>query len=599
MFKDALKSLGSSVLKAGRETFSAYNPTPENIVHGVFDQLAQQGIANLSYRSPIMASLANVAMENFQKEIAKKQQINEYIKSKEGAWLKPKAQADLGNTATEKQINAEMYRIVDKISSAIKQDGIEATKKSGIFKEYEKFFEQYNAEVSKSMSGVTQEATTSSAPVNNDILNRIEQNTRETANTLDVLTSKENLKGPSSSPDSKNAFIDPLTGMPSVAAAVGSISGTILGKIFDEDMIDKFADKAKSIFSTLTGYLDNEKKVEPVVTKVEPVVTKVKKPVRNSRKTGIESPSIDEILNSISLDLNTDPISNKLIFPTRDNTQESNRERVTKFSEENISESAVELSKTEGTHWENLQTSVDEILKEIKNKEPETTKTEPEIPVKKTGIENAIDSTKDKLIDKLKDAVKSPSAIRTTASGALSTARSAVTAGLGVGGLLGGVAMLGAGAITDSVAGLFGKGNKEIDYKQDDKNWEKMTPVQKLESGAARGVEKAGNFLFMDNMSNEARASRIKAESEFLSDKTPTVTSQRANYSKELAAITAKSIENNKKSVEALPPIVLNNTNNTQSSGSNQPQIIVPSSIRNPDSTFERVQMQDFWPRVN
>ena len=46
-------------------------------------------------------------------------------------------------------------------------------------------------------------------------------------------------------------------------------------------------------------------------------------------------------------------------------------------------------------------------------------------------------------------------------------------------------------------------------------------------------------------------------------------------------------------------PIVVPVPSNNQSSGSNsQSNFMVGTSVRNKDSTFERVQMQDFWPRV-
>ena len=76
--------------------------------------------------------------------------------------------------------------------------------------------------------------------------------------------------------------------------------------------------------------------------------------------------------------------------------------------------------------------------------------------------------------------------------------------------------MLGVGAGVDALAGTMGVGGKEIDAAKDEENWNKMTLLQKAESGLARGIEKTGEFLFMDNMANEAKSRRIKAESEYL-----------------------------------------------------------------------------------
>ena len=77
-----------------------------------------------------------------------------------------------------------------------------------------------------------------------------------------------------------------------------------------------------------------------------------------------------------------------------------------------------------------------------------------------------------------------------------------------------------AGAGVDYLAGQVGVGNKEIDEAQDEANWAKMGFFEKLESGTARGIEKVGSFLSLDNLSNEARASRIKSETEYLKKKT-------------------------------------------------------------------------------
>lgn len=55
-----------------------------------------------------------------------------------------------------------------------------------------------------------------------------------------------------------------------------------------------------------------------------------------------------------------------------------------------------------------------------------------------------------------------------------------------------------------------------------------------------------------------------------------------------------------KAAVKASQPIVINNTTSSPNSAvaQQQPGMIVASNVRNADSTFERVQMQDFWPRV-
>jgi hypothetical protein len=87
-----------------------------------------------------------------------------------------------------------------------------------------------------------------------------------------------------------------------------------------------------------------------------------------------------------------------------------------------------------------------------------------------------------------------------------------------------GVAVAG-GAAVDYGLGKLGVGkDKEgndlkVDTAQDDANWAKMSMGQKIQSGVGRGIEKVGSALFLDNMSREAQADRIKNETEYFKDK--------------------------------------------------------------------------------
>jgi len=87
--------------------------------------------------------------------------------------------------------------------------------------------------------------------------------------------------------------------------------------------------------------------------------------------------------------------------------------------------------------------------------------------------------------------------------------------GAGAAGLLarGGVA-----AIGDMALGAFGVGENKIDEKQDDENWNKASLWEKIQSAPARGIEKVGSFI-VPNIANEAKASRIASETEYLRKK--------------------------------------------------------------------------------
>lgn len=94
-----------------------------------------------------------------------------------------------------------------------------------------------------------------------------------------------------------------------------------------------------------------------------------------------------------------------------------------------------------------------------------------------------------------------------------------------VAGVGAGLARVGVGAAVDYGVGKLGVGKDEdgndlqVDEKQDDENWDKMTVGEKIQSGMARGVEKVGSSLFLGNIANEAKSERIKNETKYLKDK--------------------------------------------------------------------------------
>jgi hypothetical protein len=92
--------------------------------------------------------------------------------------------------------------------------------------------------------------------------------------------------------------------------------------------------------------------------------------------------------------------------------------------------------------------------------------------------------------------------------------------GVGKGAGLAAIAAAGGYAI-DAGFGAMGFGKQKIDEAQDDANWERATLWEKTQSGVARSLEKVGEFLFLDNMVNEAKAERIANETAYLNAKTP------------------------------------------------------------------------------
>jgi hypothetical protein len=77
-----------------------------------------------------------------------------------------------------------------------------------------------------------------------------------------------------------------------------------------------------------------------------------------------------------------------------------------------------------------------------------------------------------------------------------------------------------AGMGVDSLLGVAGVGKDvTVDEEKDNKNWERASFTEKLQSAPARGVEKVAGFLGLDNLQKEAKSSRIKSETDYLDKK--------------------------------------------------------------------------------
>jgi len=84
------------------------------------------------------------------------------------------------------------------------------------------------------------------------------------------------------------------------------------------------------------------------------------------------------------------------------------------------------------------------------------------------------------------------------------------------------ISAIGGMAIDAALNKLFGVGNVQItekDKKQDEANWQRMTGLEKAESGFLRTIETVGKFFGLSNMVKEAEAARIKNETEYFAKK--------------------------------------------------------------------------------
>jgi hypothetical protein len=150
----------------------------------------------------------------------------------------------------------------------------------------------------------------------------------------------------------------------------------------------------------------------------------------------------------------------------------------------------------------------------------------------------------------------------------------------------------------DKVKGWFGNSDedkqKEADKKSAQDLYEKRVKEGKLTTKSAEFFEKQG----------------IKVDkSKITAAVTPEVAKQVTPVKNPVTAEVSKNVEQKEqntaqKEQKSAQPIVINNSNNSSSSGGSSKgpsqfsNMITGISVRNSESTFERVQMQDFWPRT-
>ncbi len=135
-----------------------------------------------------------------------------------------------------------------------------------------------------------------------------------------------------------------------------------------------------------------------------------------------------------------------------------------------------------------------------------------------------------------------------------------------------------AGNAADAVFGKFGVGKDaegkdlQVDVKRDEANWNRMSFLQKAESGLARGVEKVGSFVGLDNISRQAQATRIKTETEYLDRM-----NMRPAQAKDAGMVYSASAE----------------TNSLREKGAGQPAplIVAPSTVNNSSTQINKYDL--------
>jgi uncharacterized membrane protein len=519
MFKAALSALTSTVMDSAVDTFSSYKPTAAN-AHGSFERIAHQGIANLSYRSPVLADIAETMLKNFQIEMEKRERINNYVKSGASSNLRNAVTQKVGAGNNEK-IDAEMTSILTKLSKSIDRQGLEETKKSALFKEYEEYFEEFkkaNPTQQNPQQQPQSGPTGPGLPVAPQ-LDKIEANTHRTVNVLEEMSTQKSIGGAGGeggTGTSGISFVDPVTGMPSMRAAIGSIGGSILAKVFDDDFTDKIAARFKG--KKLEQKSEVEELLPEVVTAPAPAPVK-----RKSKVTGAKPQSVSDILGDLSLDLIV-PSSSKEDKKEESASIRQNASKVLTVQEAQLEE-----------------------LKKLNDPTTEANK------AKKPGTPGLLSSLTDKVM----------------------------SAGSGIGGLLAKAAPIAGSVAAVGAAGAAGYGiGKYLVNPLIDSGLSAVTGKETSLGGAIYD-------MFNDDPNakyNEELKKKLAAQK-----KTPGTIASDMNSVK---------LSKEAEQKQAASTLVAVNNQQQAKSPASAPVVMISSSVRNQDSTFERVQMQDFWSRA-
>lgn len=575
MYSSALKNVGASLLSATRSAIDEYKPTNKNI-HGSFERIAQQGIANLSFRSPLLADVSQTLLHHFQLESSRKEALRDYIASPESSSLR-KMVSEKHSDKNEKQIDWEMQKILTKINKSVDKVGVDETKKSDLFKEYESVLKDFITKEKTSKSETPVGSTSNQSGIGSpDILNKIEHNTLQTVNALEEIASKLNsgTGGGTSQPQQKNgasAFLDPYTGMPTIQAAVGAIGGKFLANVFDDDLINKYAKKAKRFL----GEKDTEKEKD--------------KPVQKENKS---SERMEDVIKKT-----TDKIMPVLRpdFVPSDDPIESKHEA--EFDDHKKHEEMVHLGNEKLNELKDINKKLKELVKISKkccSKDSDTDNLVDEENKKKRG--NLVKKGKEKLksirdkvtgrnkipttLEKVGEKVVTPETETVEKKDSPSKLKDAVD---NLKNKVGEIPLSGAMRLAGSAALVAGAGY--AGYQLGDKV---VSPLIDKGISAATGEEGTtlGSKLYDWTTSKKPVEHAFKYTG--------------GSRTKKLEDI-SKEVDTRKINLQNNPPPVIINapTNNQSSNGGNpQPTIIVGGTVRNKDSTFERVQMQDFWSRV-
>jgi hypothetical protein len=699
LFQEIISELTDSVVSGIKNTISQYHPKNAMAEGGAFERISQQGIQNIYYRSPILGDLAYSAAKSFQRVVNKKQSIDAHVKSVDSEKLRDTIKEEMGTDATPSEIEKRMSEVLRKMDTAFDKDGHQEAKKSDIFSKYGQHFENFKEKTDTNFvksestspspspvsstnsfeSGDNKESSSLSSE-NSKALHNIEINTQRIYNAVEALVSKTNMSGSTSTGSNGTSFIDPLTGMPSIRAAIGHVGGTFLGKIFDPETIDNASEKVKNhvynffgkrkaesnpefesvvpdtakTASTVKNAFDDlknnlntsadSKEVFPSDSEIEPVVKNKdipeSEPVKVSRSPGISIDHITDIIKDLSLDLGDKPTPKKVggNLPAIKNVLKDLSFSKIPLISKRDKEFKPEILSSDSNKLEELTKVSKDILTQVKKISKNTENKAGMFADKNSKSLDPKEIIKEKILSKIKEKISKHSdsieeVIRNSRKSASYTQKEGSTFGLlknvgtaaeveggvGLGAAIGGGALalkvgsmlgtaapvvgalaapaavggagaalaLGAATLGVGAAGAAGSlvGNKVLNPLID----------KGLSSLTGNKDTTLGNYIYdMFNSDKDKEALSSPEIAKKMSPLPPKTTDMIAAMSAE--KIKSESAESN----ASTPPIIItgNGNSSNSTSDSSSGSSTTTTQIRNTESSFERVQMQDFWPRT-
>lgn len=586
MFKQVISALGDSVKSTGKN-FGRSTASSE-LASDKLTGIISAGLSGIGTRSPLLSDITSAINDKFLATVALEKERNKQFQD----FMRSETGISAGKEATksepllsQKKIDSQMMGVLSKITRLIDRSGEEEAKKTDLYKKYETYYTEFKKTVDaeakkKSEVNPTEKTTAPKESGGSDqLLVDIETNTKNTADALAKggTGGKEPVTIRGAAQHIGGTFLnkvfneDMISRMASATTApFTKFGGTGTGNLgtkgsyiaHDTSLQAKVKAEGLNEESTLESNKQKETADDGLLHSNEGILANTDKILEYLEKQKAEK---EKITQGIAAKKETPGILDNLLEKyTTGKSSEASKEAESASAKRDAADLALEKQSSD-------------TLKRI---EEQLTKGAAKPEAGKTLIERTIGGLTDligKRIPGLGSVLtKGASIAGTVARGAggliarsgtaiggataklpglISTAGSAVgkAASTGLSGALniakagasylpavgsaaklaasGGIMMAG-GAAVDSALGAMGVGGNEIDVAQDDKNWERASIWEKIQSAPARGIEKLGGSVFLDNIANEARQKRITSETEYLDtkegkSKAPTSTSSK------------------------------------------------------------------------